>query len=327
MTLSAEPPTTAPSSPETAGADERIWRNAAPAPSSPMLSVLTPVYAYDCTALIERLAGAARSDAVEVIFVDDGSPTPAPVRAIEAAAAQSRLSITLIALGRNGGRAAARNRLLRAARAPHVLFLDADMLPDAPDFLDRWIDVIERQAPKIAFGGFTVDQAPRRAETELHRFIAARSDCKPATERARDPAQTTATSNLLVARDVLAALPFDEGFVGWGWEDVEWALRSHARFPIVHVDNTATHVGLDDEHTLLRKIAQAGPNYRRLVDRHPQAVARFRSYRAARAMKALPLPALRAALTPIIHMRALPVRVRAAALKLVRTATYAEHLA
>jgi len=31
---------------------------------------------------------------------------------------------------------------------------------------------------------------------------------------------------------VLAAEPFDTGFKGWGWEDVEWALRAAKRWPI-----------------------------------------------------------------------------------------------
>ena len=59
------------------------------------------------------------------------------------------------------------------------------------------------------------------------------------------PEKYVFTSNLLIRRDVFDAEPFDAGFVGWGWEDVEWGMRVSRRHPIAHIDNPATHLGLD----------------------------------------------------------------------------------
>ena len=56
---------------------------------------------------------------------------------------------------------------------------------------------------------------------------------------------------------------------------------ARARTPILHVENPATHAGLDDVDTLMRKSAEAGPNFARLAAKHPQ-VARFSAHRVAR---------------------------------------------
>lgn len=307
----------------------QTWRNAAAAAQThaPRLSVLTPVYATDTSALLKALGKTRHIQDVELILLDDASPSPAPVQAIREVGATLALPITLIAAQENVGRAKARNRLIANAAGAYVLLLDADMIPDTDDFLDTWLALIEARTPAVAFGGFTVDQAPRLRETALHRFISLRSDCRDAEARNRDPAQFTTTSNLLVRKDVLLETPFDEAFSGWGWEDVEWALRVNARHPILHVDNTATHAGLDDEATLLRKAAQAGPNYRRLVEKHPGAVRGFRSYQAAsRLAKAPGLRYGRPLLSAMVQWRLLPIPVRHIAYKLFRTLTYAEHL-
>lgn len=306
---------------------ECLWRNAAPTPPAPDLSVLTPIYNHDASPLLTGLARGRHTGRVEVILLDDGSPDRRVMEAIKATAAALDLPISLVEGRANVGRAKARNRLVDLARGAHVLLLDADMIPDESDFLDRWLALVDHAAPAIAFGGFSVRQAPQAPETALHHFVSVRSDCRNAADRNRDPAQFTTTSNLLIRRDVIAEIPFDESFAGWGWEDVEWALRAHAAYPILHVDNTATHAGLDDENTLLRKARQGAANYRRLVDKHPDAVRSFRSYRAARRLKALPgASVLLAAFEALVRARALPLPARNAAYKMFRTLTYAQAL-
>ena len=296
----------------------------------PALSVLTPVFRHDPTPIGQALAAACATARarLEWVIVDDGSGDPALAARLEALAAQTAAPVRLIVLARNGGRAAARNRLVAEAQGRHVLFLDADMIPDDPAFAARWLALIDAEDPPAAFGGFSVARAPDLSATALHKFMSARSDCRSAAERSRDPAQFTATSNLLVRRDVLAATPFDEGFVGWGWEDVDWALRASRFGAIRHIDNPATHAGLDSVETLLRKFGEAGPNYARLAAKHPEAVARFASWRAVRAIKRLPgHKAARPALAFLARdpLGLTPMLARHAALKLYRTSVYAEH--
>lgn len=298
--------------------------------SPPTLSILTPVFRQDPTPIGRNLASAsdeARAR-LEWVILDDGSGDPGLTSTLKALASSGAHKVRLIHLLSNGGRAAARNRLIAEAHGRHVLFLDADMIPDHPAFLNRWLALIDAEDPPAAFGGFSVAKAKTLKATALHKFMSARSDCRSAADRARDPAQFTATSNLLVRRDVLAATPFDEDFVGWGWEDVDWALRASRFGAIRHLDNTATHAGLDSVETLLRKFREAGPNYGRLAAKHPEAVSRFASWRAAQAFKRV--PAHRAA-RPALSFLArdpwgcTPMLARHAALKLYRASIYAEH--
>jgi GT2 family glycosyltransferase len=304
-----------------------IKSGARPAEAPPRLSVLTPFHRHDASALLRALAS-TQARTIELVLLDDGSGSAELLGGIVAEANRLAFPVRVIVWGANRGRAAARNRLIAEAQGEYVLFLDADMLPDAPDFLDRWLSFIAREHPAAAFGGLSLRQAPRSADTALHRFLFGRSDCRSAAARSRDAAQFTAASNLLVRRDVLAATPFDDTFSGWGWEDVDWALRAARLGDIRHIDNPATHAGLDTTETLLRKYREAGPNYARLLRKHPEA-ARFASHRAARLIKHLPSRGpLRRALAWLARdpFGAAPMLLRHAALKLYRTSIYAEHL-
>jgi glycosyltransferase involved in cell wall biosynthesis len=292
----------------------------------PRLSVLTPFYRYDPSALLARLKNAPQG--VEFILIDDGSSSASLIANVIASAERLNAPVRLIIWGKNRGRAAARNRMIAEARGEYVLFLDADMLPDAPRFLSIWLGVLSTQRPLAAFGGLSVRHVVRAKETALHHTLFSRSDCALASVRAATPAQSTASANLAVRRDFLASHPFDASFTGWGFEDTDWALTVSRRTNILHVDNPATHAGLDDAATLMRKSIEAGPNFARLAKKHPAAVRRFAAYRAARALKFAP-GALRTLAAWLVTDPAglSPMPVRRAALKVYRASHFAEHLA
>lgn len=294
---------------------------------TPTLSVLTPFRGHDPSPLLMAMANAPAG--VEFVLLDDGSASAALLAKAIASAEPTNAPVRIVVWGENRGRAAARNRLIAEARGDYVLFLDADMRPDAPQFLTIWLGVIATQQPVAAFGGLSLAHAPRTPQTALHYNMFARSDCHRARARSRRPAQSTASANLLVKRAFLAKHPFDDGFTGWGFEDVDWALNVSRYIEILHVDNPATHVGLDDLATLMRKSAEAGPNFARLASKHPNQVKRFAAHRVARALRVT--PGLRAqrrfyawlARDPI---GATPMGIRTTALKLLRASHYAEHL-
>lgn len=292
----------------------------------PQLSVLTPFYRYNASALLKRMANAPAG--VEFILLDDGSGDAALLAEIVEAAYALNAPARIIVHEHNEGRATGRNRLISEARGRYVLFLDADMIPDRPTFLLHWLSVTRCQQPDVAFGGLSLRHAERTRDTALHHNLFGASDCRSAEERSLSPAQFTSSSNLLVRRAFLDQYPFDDGFTGWGFEDTDWALNAGRDTQILHIDNPATHAGLDTVATLLRKSDEAAPNFARLAQKHPQA-RRFAAHRAARAMKNAPLrqPIARAcswlARDP---MGAAPMPLRRAALKLYRATRYAEHI-
>ncbi|ANP47677.1 glycosyltransferase family 2 protein [Candidatus Viadribacter manganicus] len=295
---------------------------------TPRLSVLTPFYRYDPSAMLKHFGRVPAG--VEFVLLDDGSASAELVSNVVTALHNTGAPARVIVSGQNLGRARARNRLVSEANGDYVLFLDADMLPDAPAFLSVWLGIIETQGPRVAFGGLSLAQAQRTPETALHFALFGGSDCQPARRRARRAAQATASSNLLVERDFLIAHPFDSHFTGWGFEDTDWALDVARVAEIMHVENSATHAGLDDVTTLMRKSAEAGPNFGRLARKHPTQVKRFAAHRIASALRASPARNTQRRIYSWLARdpRGLaPMRVRCAAFKLLRASHYAEHLA
>lgn len=306
-----------------------IHDNGAWADAAPTLSVLIPFLRDDPTDLLTRLDQEAPAlfGAAEVVLLDDGTGDADLTARLMTALHALALPARLITLSTNEGRARGRNRLTIAARGRAWLFLDSDMRPDTPRFLQTWIAQMAERDPAVAFGGFSLDQAPTEPRFAVHRALSGASECLPASERAKQPEKYVYTSNLLVRRDVFAAEAFDPGFSGWGWEDVEWAMRVSRRFEVVHIDNPATHMGLDTVEDLARKFDQGAGNFARVVALHPRIVAAYPSYRAARALKRLPaLPLLRRLTRRAARTDALPVGARAFALRLYRAAVYADAL-
>jgi len=297
--------------------------NAAWAGAVPRLSVLIPFLRDDPVRLLGELGGDGAD--IEIVVLDDGSNDEALAARVGAAVRSHRRPARFVRLTRNEGRAAGRNRLARNARGRHLLFLDSDMAPDRPDFLECWLTIALRDDPAVAFGGFTLNRTPLARIHALHRAMALASDCASAEHRRLDPEKHVFTSNLLVRRDVFDEVAFDEAFAGWGWEDVEWAMRVGRRHRIDHVDNTASHLGLDAAPALAAKYEQSVANFARVASAHHDIVRAYPSYRVARALKRAPL---RRYWRPVLKTAALavaaPLAWRALAMRAYRAALYAD---
>ncbi|MDB5429207.1 MAG: glycosyl transferase family 2 [Caulobacter sp.] len=297
--------------------DNKAWKTA-----RARLSVLIPFKGDDPARLLAAL-DLEQADA-EIVLLDDGTNDGALTERLTAQVEALRLPVRFVRLAANQGRAKGRNTLASHARAPHLLFLDSDMLPDSPAFLTNWLAIANADTP-VAFGGFSLKQTPQRREHALHRAMALKTDCTPAPERARQPEKHVFTSNLLVRRDVFQAIGFDEAFAGWGWEDVEWAMRVTRAHPILHADNPATHLGLDTARDIAGKYEQSVANFGRVAQLHPDIVAAYPSHRVAKLLKRLPLRTLWRPLFKALALAdAAPLPARALAMRLYRTALYAD---
>lgn len=308
-------------------AHPQIWTLDSPSwdRARPRLSVLIPYYRDDPGDLLAALDHQAKplGGAVEMLVLDDGSGDDALARRTAETVSSMAAAARLLRLAANEGRAKGRNRLMAQARAERLLFLDADMLPDRASFLADYLRLIEEHDPAVAFGGFTLDRTPVDPARGLHRAMSLRGDCRPAVKRQAEAAKSLCTSNLLVRREVFQHEAFDERFHGWGWEDVEWAIRVGRRWPVLHVDNPASHLGLDTDAALIAKYEQSPANFARMCALHPQATAAFPVRRTARLLARAPLgPIWRPLLRALALARAAPMPARVLAAKLYRAALY-----
>ncbi len=315
---------------EAAGAIVRdvVTDNAAWAKARPDISVAIPVFRHDASFLIEALARCVRSGVAEVIVHDDGSRDAHLRSRMEAAAARVGMPVRLVFAASNRGRAAARNLACRQARAPWVLLLDADMTPDDVSFIAAYADAARRAPrPSLIAGGLSLKLASTDRRYALHRWQSLRSECVPAATRAHAPGRYIFTGNVLAHRDILAAIPFDESFAGWGWEDTDWGLRVERAFTIHHINNTASHLGLDTDAALMAKYGRSAANFALLAARHPKAAAAMPLFRAAKALKLLPARHLLTAMLKTAALnRSFPVAFRGRVMKIWRALKYAEAL-
>lgn len=303
--------------------DNVFWRGAAA-----RISICVPAYRYDVSALITALAECDDASLVEIIIHDDGARDHDLLARLQHEASRQKVAVRLVAANTNRGRAAARNAAIEHARADWVLLLDADMLPDDRQFLTRYLDAIEAGGePCIVVGGYSLLLASKDAGNALHRWQAESSECLSATQRQAAPGRYVFSSNVLAHRKVVETIPFDEDFAGWGWEDTDWGLRAAKFYPIRHIDNTATHLGLDTDSVLMSKYAMSGENFARLVQRHPDEARAMPLFRMAQHMRGLPMrETFRDVASWTARTSALPVSVRGRALKAWRALVYAEAL-
>ena len=291
------------------------------------LSVVIPTYRYDVSTLMDVLARCTQSPLVEFIIYDDGTRDHEMLARMQAAAGAALAAIRIVSHPMNRGPAAARNAAAEHARAMWILFLDADMSPDNMAFLEAYLDAEEKlEEPSLVVGGQSLRFASKEKAFALHRW-AYRGDCASADERRRAPGRHVAPSNIMVHREVLKACPFDEEFAGWGWESEDWAQKVQSRFPVMHIDNAATHLGLETDKALMAKYAKAAKNFARFVKRHPEHAATLPLYKSVMRARKRPFRKLfRALAGGVAASRLFPTGLRGRALRTWRAHIYAEAL-
>lgn len=303
--------------------DNSAWLNRELSHKTSTLSVLVPFYKDDPRALISALSADAPKG-IELILFDDGMPDQALNKAVTRTIQALTFPARLITARHNLGRAAGRNHLAHHARASWVLYLDSDM--DIPShFLSNWLDWAGSEQADIYYGGFDLPIiiAP---EHRLHAALAQAGDVHDAASRDAGGAHAMASSNLLVRRSVLMNTPFDEGFSGWGWEDVDWTLRAGEYARLMHVDLSAHHKGLQTVETLLAKFEEGAKNFARFLSRHPDAHNRPAA-KLAKLLKVTPFKGLQKSLyARLAKAELLPLRLRVMALKFYRAMCAAQAL-
>lgn len=291
----------------------------------PSISIVMPFFRDNPARLLKLLSATAfrKGLQAEFIIADDGSCDRELTHTLMATIDSLELPATLITISRNQGRAATRNILGKHAVGAYILFLDADVMPDKDTFLQVYMDFIDSARPSVIIGGFSVNRCKVTSEVALHHYLTSRVDCLPAAARNDNPWRYCFSCNVLVRRDIFLQHPFNGAYRGWGWEDQEWGLRVSRQYPLVHIDNTVTNAGLNDEITLMRKYAESGATFRQILRDHPDDMRETQAYKAYLILRWI--PGHRLLIRPlafIVCQRLLPMRVRASALRIYRALHY-----
>jgi glycosyltransferase involved in cell wall biosynthesis len=204
----------------------------------------------------------------EVIIVDDGSEDGTADALAARARSEPRLTVVTQL---NRGRAATRNAGLRRAQGEWLLFADDDVVPRGDDVLARWY------ARAAASDGAWVPRVFVPAAVS-RTFVqrAWRERAEAGFRRWRDGQRLGAGgfwfASLLVRRRDVGDERFDEGFGGYGWEDLElgYRLRRLGVTARLARDVEVEHVDAIEFAGLERKHEAYGRQGWQFVKRHPR---------------------------------------------------------
>ena len=243
------------------------------------LSILIPVYNWNVTLLLRKILdeinGFSLDGKVEVIVLDDCSTAADILRDNENFVEENRHAyLHYRRLDRNTGRSVVRNILTEQAQGDFFLFLDCDVLPDSGRFIRNYLEYVQRNDHDVVCGGRSyLTRILPGTEYDYYEYFGKRKEVKSAEVRNAMPWRHILTSNVMVRKHVYRAVPFNEQFIGYGYEDIEWGIRLAKQWSILHIDNTASHLGLISKATAHEKMQQAVPNYLLLRRQYPAAFA------------------------------------------------------
>lgn len=218
------------------------------------LSILIPVYNYDCTVLIEELVRQTDDYDCEIIVAEDGSTDPHALKANSAIAEMERCRY--LKRDANVGRAAIRNLLARESTKPWLLFLDCDVKLKDCNFVANYLSADE--SSQVIDGGVDVEHNDELGGNLRYRYETEELPRHSAEQRSMNPYRSFRTTNFMVSRQVMLDHPFDERFRRYGYEDVLFGKQlRNAGISILHIDNAVNIDDLEPNDVFVRKTEES----------------------------------------------------------------------
>lgn len=219
------------------------------------LSILIPVYNYDCTSLVDGLCRQIPVGVeAEIIIADDGSTDE--ISQSRNAALADRPRCRYIRHQQNVGRAAIRNFLAQSSRYEWLLFLDCDMQLPHSHFVSNYL---ADSGDSVTDGGFGVCENEAAATHNLrYRYEWSSQSRHTVAQRRAHPYRSFRTTNFMIRRDIMMSHPFDERFVHYGYEDVLFGKTlEQAGIDIRHIDNAMMLSDLETNNVFVAKTEES----------------------------------------------------------------------
>lgn len=226
-----------------------------------VLSILIPEFRTDIRKLVSQLWNQAEKLGIpyEILVLDDASGE----HWLELNKSILQLQNCLILSHEtNCGRAATRNKLAQKAQFNYLIFLDADVQIQNPQFLKNYLNLFLEKRNQVFYGAcHYTHQKPNDANYLLHWLYGTKIENPKISIRQKDPYNTFHTVNFAVEKSLVLKFPFDESIRNYGHEDHVWAslLRQHG-ISIKHIENPVIHEGIHSNRQFLRNTVSAVRN-------------------------------------------------------------------
>ena len=219
-----------------------------------MLSILIPTYNYNVFPLVEQLQHQLIKNNIvfEVICMDDASTEHYKSNSDILNLNNCYYSY----LKENIGRSKIRNQLASKASYPWLLFLDADVMPVSSDFIKNYVSFIEKLLKNsVVCGGISYSDGKPKKEKLLRWTYGRKKEAINLKVRSSNPYRYFFASNCMIKKELFLKITFNETIKSYGYEDILFAKNlKEQRVEINHIDNSAFHMGLDNNNVYIHKI-------------------------------------------------------------------------
>ena len=232
-----------------------------------ILSILIPVYNYNCVALVKALQQQAENCNIdyEILVADDGSDNAAIV-------CQNR-EINAIPhshyheMGKNHGRSWIRNWLVGQSQGAYLLFIDSDAEICNAHFVGNYLRHVEKGAV-ICGGILHPEEEPSPTRRLRYRYEKAMEPCFTAERRNQHPYANLRTFNFMMPREVALSHPFDESITLYGYEDTLLGSQFEKEgIKVVHIDNPLINADIEENLRFLEKTEESMLSLYQLKDK------------------------------------------------------------
>ncbi|WP_298422863.1 glycosyltransferase family 2 protein [uncultured Kordia sp.] len=218
-----------------------------------MLSILIPTYNYDIYPLVKQLhAQLSKTDYIfEILCLDDHSKDVDSIKQNENINSLANASYTI--LPENIGRSRIRNLLAQKAIYKWLLFLDADVLPVAEDYITKYVASISDEK-EVIYGGILYQQEKPKEENVLRWIYGKEREALSVSQRQQASYLRFLTLSFLIRKDVFERVKFNEEIPNARHEDTLFANDlKHKEVHMTHIHNPVYHLGLDTSKGFIQK--------------------------------------------------------------------------
>ena len=252
-----------------------------------VLSVLIASYGDDVSPLLEALKSCIDFGLPEgwdiEILISDQYDTPH-----QGALDWQQMPSVRYIHSKSKGRARNRNELAEEAKGDFLLFLDADALPKTAGFLNRYCNYAANSGVVVGGTAYMPGHLSHRLRVKVGKI---KEEASPA-KREKQPYNSFSAFNFMIRSDLFELVKFDTSITKYGHEDTlfGYALRHHC-LHILHIDNAAYHMGIDEDATFMEKTQHAVEGLAELakLGKIDEEVQLFRYYLWAKKIGTLPL--------------------------------------
>lgn len=216
-----------------------------------MLSICIPIYNFNISSLLEDLQNqiSGLDKEIEIVVIDDCSTEKYKTLNKEKCS-----EINYIELEKNVGRSKIRNLFFDHTKFENLLFLDCDSIICNKNFIQLYLNEIQRNEYKIIVGGRIYPAFCPSKNQKLSWKYGVHVESKPAHTRSENPFTSFMTNNFLIKKEVLSAVKFDENLTQYGHEDTLFGfqLKQH-NIQIKHIENPILNGDIEDNMTFIKK--------------------------------------------------------------------------